>query len=511
MLNKALVISYLAGQIVDQDRDLMVDSVKSILDTIIISDDAFTVNEENEVFKGIIGLIKDTLEASAGTSYNADRVLSELKLICGKLYSDIYMSIYEGFPKDSDNAGEKRQRLLQEINSASRIKRERDIRSLISAANVQVTVNPDNIDTLDEFVDSLIDKLTATQLNTGQKDKAVINDIRFDDTDGQMEEVFEKYIDEEEGKSSWILPWKALGDAFQGFWKSGDTVLIGAMQHNYKTSFTLSLFKGLAVFNKANDFRTDPSLEPCISRISFEDNMVNNLSFLALNILWNKNFKEGSNKPSDISNLNSNDMTTLVIDELTQNGWKIHMARVNGDEWSYKDVIKKTLTLASEGYDVKAQILDYLFMVSKAGLEFNSMGSDVRNLLRKMRNFYGAKEILGITPSQLSPAVKKLISEGVVAKNDLLEYICDLGMFSESSKLPEEPEIVFYLNKVKTSEAEFLHILVEKHRTSKVLINASLKSFYLRFPDNGMCIPDDPDGEAGITLYRLPRDTNAFF
>jgi hypothetical protein len=57
----------------------------------------------------------------------------------------------------------------------------------------------------------------------------------------------------------------------QGGFRPGETAVIGALQHKYKTGFTLSIFAQIALFNEPKT--EDKTKKPLLLRISFEDEL----------------------------------------------------------------------------------------------------------------------------------------------------------------------------------------------------------------------------------------------
>jgi len=515
ILGKCLNLAYLSGIIPDIDINMISETVNSVLVKLKLPEATFTANPQREMWLSIADLVKDVMSNAYSTPYDRDKVKNDLKLICGAADADLYDAILKTLVKEDLDIDKKRRVLLMELNNITRMDREEEVAKLISGANIDLSLNKEKIPSVAKYVDELILKLENIGLSVEEQDSAVSDDFTFDDGSDAVEEVFQKALDLEDGRTIWKLNWKEMSTAFMGGFRPAETVLIGAMQHSYKSYLTLTLFKGLPMYNDSKNFIRDPSKKPLISRISFEDPMVKNLSWLALNILWNQHIADGGDEtnPPSISNMSKEDLADTVMRTLKTNGWHIHMAKVDGSEWSYKDIQKKALQLEAAGYELHAQIIDYLFICGTKGLAYDTTGSDVRALLRKMAGFYSSKEVLFITPVQLSPAVKRLISEGRVEKPDLLPYIKGLGMTSGSSKLSEVSDIMMYTNvfKPEGSKNSYVHVLVEKHRNVKVLANEALKSFYIKLPENGLSALDDPDGKLGICTYKLPRAQSSYF
>ena len=78
------------------------------------------------------------------------------------------------------------------------------------------------------------------------------------------------------------------------------------------------------------------------------------------------------------------------------------MRRFNPTEFGYRDLFNVLLKYESEGYEIHALLIDYLNMMSKVGCVKDTIGGDVRDLFRRIRNFTNSRKTLMITPHQLS-------------------------------------------------------------------------------------------------------------
>jgi hypothetical protein len=59
------------------------------------------------------------------------------------------------------------------------------------------------------------------------------------------------------------------------------------MEHNWKTGFSMSIFRQIAQYNKPKAIR-DPSKKPALVRFSFEDSAESNMQFFFKSIYENE-------------------------------------------------------------------------------------------------------------------------------------------------------------------------------------------------------------------------------
>jgi hypothetical protein len=504
LISKSIQLAYLSRQVPDIDNTLVDESITEAVSRIRLEDKSFGMNAEKDMVTGVLGIIQD-IQSSVEQPYTKSRILADVKMVCGEDYYDYYQDIRGVLLDDTEEVDVKKKVILQDLASIQRTIREDEIRKTISMANIDLTVNKNKIGDLSEYIDDIIAKLEKYRADD-EHDPAVMDDFMLEEGNQDFVDALESVTELEDDVGVWKFPWKEFNVALQGGARPGDNILLGALQHNYKSTLMRSLYLGLCKYNKPQDFQLDSEKKPVISLMIMEDPTRNVLAGLVLNILWEDALGENPEDPDipDISTLGASDMVSTITKEVKKNGWYPHLSKVNGDEWGYKDIIRRYDKMEANGYRVYAILIDYLFMANaKLGTLYDTVGSDVRSLLRKIRGYGASKNALTITPSQLNPEVKKMVTRGDVTNEGLLAKIAHGGYFSGSSKLSEESEIVFYINKVRGGDDLYLEVLIEKHRFYKALDRSSLKHFYLKFPDHGLPIPFDIDGTRGVGKYVL--------
>jgi hypothetical protein len=95
----------------------------------------------------------------------------------------------------------------------------------------------------------------------------------------------------------------------QGGFREGDFCVIGALQHRYKTGFSLSLFKHLALYNTPS--MRDQNKKPLLLRISFEDDITLNLQFLYQSLKENE-----TGQKTILTNVTEEEMSSYVKERL---------------------------------------------------------------------------------------------------------------------------------------------------------------------------------------------------
>lgn len=335
-------------------------------------------DNDRDMVLGLRSIAVGMASNPADTEYVADDLLQKVRMLT-RHDESLYDSLKEGISGEMD---EKSLQLItgnirQELNTYLR---EVQALSIIREHARKASFNRDEIGNLPEFITNFRSALEQYETNTKERDPAIVNAVRLSESD-TVEAVFRqaKELNNDEG----ILKtgWQALNRMLQGGFRRGEEVVIGALQHNFKTGFTLSLFKQIALYNKP--YMLDPKKKPLLLRITFEDPLSLNLPFLYRNIKENETLEVAS-----IANTSEAEMSEYIHQRLSVNGYETMLVHVNPSLWGYRDVQNYVLQLESEGYEIHVLMLDYLSMLNRSGLDNTGpMGSNIRDLFRRMRNF----------------------------------------------------------------------------------------------------------------------------
>lgn len=112
-----------------------------------------------------------------------------------------------------------------------------------------------------------------------------------------------------------------------------------------------------------------------------------------------------------------------------------------------------------------------------------------------------------LTPHQLSTEAKQLIRNGM-SEDRFVKEVAEKGYWSGSKQLCQEIDLELHIHLFKHNKETYLAVQRGKHRVPTIIPDES-KYFILKFPKNGMPIPDDRDGVVS-SFRRLPNiSTNA--
>lgn len=222
-----------------------------------------------------------------------------------------------------------------------------------------------------------------------------------------------------------------------------------------------------------------PKRKPCMVRISTEDEIEDNMELLYRNIYFNIN-----KVPADITAVTPKEMAAYVADKLTANGWHVEFMRVNPSGWTYQSIIQVVLELEKKGYEVQVVMVDYLMMIPTTGCESTGpVGNDRRDQIRRVRAWMSARNILFITPWQLSPEATKLLRSGT---EDFVKQLPDRNYYSGSSQISQEVDFELFLHIEKVDNVAYLTVQRGKYRSPSLVADKDKYTAMIFHPEGGL-------------------------
>ena len=378
LLVKSITLLYRESQ--QKERgDNSAELVRTVAEGIKIGDIGVGINTEREALMGLKATVLELADGFMTEDFNKELLLQRLKVDCGD-NERLYDAFASGIENELSETQLKRT-LLNLRKSINNHFREEKINEVLSKASYTFRHQRDTIKDMGQFTAQVIAALEPLQSSTKAKDPAIVSDIDLGNL-GDMNAVFKEIKDVSEGTGIMQTGWQALNRMTQGGSRRGEFTLIGALQHKYKTGFTLSIFEQLALCNKP--YMIDPTKKPLLLRISFEDSIALNLQFMYQSLKYDETREE-----VDVTQVSEEEMSAYVQKRLQVNGYHIKMMRVDPTQWTYRDICNKAVELEAQGYEIHALMLDYLMMVPTTGcVTSGPTGTDLRDLIRRVRNFF---------------------------------------------------------------------------------------------------------------------------
>ncbi len=482
LLAKSITLLFRESQLSDK-AEKSNDLVRTVIESIQLPEINLGVNTERDIINGLKELALEMCADPVDHEYDKDVLLQRLKMI-----TDTDDRTYEAFAQGIENE--------QEVSAVKRTVtnlqralnnhfREVTINDVLNKASYQFKHQRDKIKDVNQFIAELCGQLEPLQIQTSTRDPAVLDDIDIGDN-GQTTAIFSKVKDSDNGGGILKTGWHALNRALLGGFRRGKQYVTLALQHNYKTGLTLSLFEQIARYNVP--MMIDESKKPLLLRISFEDEIQDNMQFL-YQILR----EDLVGQKIDFSEFDPEEMSAYVREKLQVNGYHIKMLRVDPTQWTYKNICNKIVELEAQGYEIHLLMLDYLSKIPTTGCIQGPMGADLRDLFQRMRGFCAPRGICTITPHQLSTDAKGIVRSGIPPENFVKE-INSKGYYEGSKQIDQVVDGEIYIFKfVHGSPKEtYLSFQVGKHRIPKIAPDED-KYFILKFP-KWTPIPADING-----------------
>ena len=476
LLVKSITLLYRESLLANKESN-SADLVRTVLQSIKLPEVALSLNPERDCLMALRDTALYLCAATLDTIFEKDDILQRLKVNCGE-DSRLYEAFVQGIDKEMDEGALKRT-ILGIRKFLNDTFRENEMSSKIYQASRMLMFEREKIKDTRLFVQQLMTDLEPYQIEANRKDPAIVDSVDLGDV-SSMTAVCEAIHELSNATSLLKTGWQDLNDMAQGGLRRGETITIQALQHNYKTGFSLTIFKQIAIYN--TPIMDDPQKKPLLLRISFEDSLTSNVQFLYQNFYENEN----NGELPDLKNIDPKVMAAYVQERMQKTGYHVKMMRVNPSEWTYKDIQNTVLELEANGYELHLLMLDYLPMVPTTGCEQGPSGHDLRDLIRRMRNFCSAKRITMVTPWQISTDAKMLLREG---RTDFAKHVAGMGYYAGSKQIDQEVDLELVIHIEKHSGAAFLTVQRGKHRLPTIIPDTH-KYFVLPFPEKGSILDD---------------------
>lgn len=351
--------------------------VRTVLQGIVLSDVNLTVNHERDILQTLKQTALEMCDNPNDHIYEVNELLQRIKMNTG-MDEKLYESFVQGIEPDlSDNSVK---RVITNITkSINNHFREQKISEILTKASNTFKYQRDKIKNVNQFVAETVGQLDPFQLDHSSKDPAIISDV---DTSNLKDvgNVFTSIKEAASGVSKLRTGWQGVNRMLGGGFGRGEEWVIGALQHQFKTGFSLTIFKHLALYNVPK--MDDVTKKPLLLRISFEDSLKLNFQALYQSLKENE-----TGETPNIHSLKEEEIADYVQKKLAVNGYHTRFMHVNPSLWTYRDICNKIIELEAEGFEIHCCMVDYLLKVPTTGCDAGPMGVDIRNMYERIRNF----------------------------------------------------------------------------------------------------------------------------
>lgn len=470
--------------------------LRKILEDVKVPEIIFGAAGDSFTVDALKRLLSNMIDSPTGEQYNKSVLLQTIRIACGdddRLYDSFRVAISDELPevKIKKMVVDLRRRVNNHF-------KEKKIEDLMTRIPAQFKFSRDKISDLSKFIISYIEELEkVASPSEGEVDEAILTSVDFDNPD-EILNLYKNSQQAGQGEFLYRTGYKALNRMLQGGIRPGNFVLINALQHKNKTGFTLSLFRQIAVYNKPKN--TDPAKKPLLLWISFEDKTEKNLKALYIDQKYSETRELVKIDPS----MTPKDFMEGFLPQMRASGFHIKMFRINPTDWTFHALFNLVMTLESEGYCLEGLFCDYLGMLPTTGCnKTGPIGTDMRDLFRRTRNFCEQRGAFFVTPHQLSTDAKALI-RGDIPEGDFVKMIAEKGYTSGSKQLDQEVDIELYIHLFHYKGECIFTVQRGKHRIETILEDESWKFFMYKFPKL-MPLPPDEDTEDDYSFTKLSQ------
>lgn len=436
---------------------------REIIDSMQLPESGADFDRSRDVLVSLRTTAKWMIENPVETQYDKTSLLQRIRV---NVEADdwLYSAFVEGIAEASKEELQQQCLLIR-----------RELRAFLDRAKAtdimkrsahKLIFQPESVPNLRTFIAEVAASLEPfMSTKVGEQIEGYVDGIDFDDPSsvvrlmkkGQLSTSIDGIL-----KTGWQGLNRMLGD--HGGFRRGEFVVVGALQHQFKTGFTMSLFEHLAMFN--TPWMLDPKKKPLLLHISLENEVEQNILWLYAHLKEQETGQYCDTKSVLLLNeeeqqLFYQEAADYVIQKLTATGYHVQMVRWNPSDVTYLTIFDFVNQLEAQGYEIHGIVFDYLNMASKRGCDQGPAGTDIRDLFRRVRNFMSARSILFITPAQLSPAAKQLVRGNV---EDLVREVANKGYYDGCSTIDQEVDLEIYINKAIVNARHFLTIGRGKHR-----------------------------------------------
>ena len=435
--------------------------VKQVISGIKLSDVNLGVGNERDVLQNLLNTARYMCEVPRDHQYEQTEFLQRIKLDTGD-DTELYQIIADGITADLSPEATTRVCLNMKRSLHNHF-REEQFGNALNAASYKFKFQRNSIGDIGKFATETISQLEPFQTDVVTKDPAIISSVNMSNKE-EVEGVFNSIQEATSGESILRSGFQGLNRALDGGFRRGEEWVFGALQHDYKTGHSLSVFMDIPLFNVP--VLKDPKKIPCVVRISAEDPLEQNFQFMFQRLKGIEAMNEGKTYTQEEMNellktVSPVEMGDYVQSKLRANGYEVFFFHVNPSMWTYRDICNKVLELEADGYEVHVMQVDYLLKFPTTGCDGKSAGEDIRNMYERIANFMKAHNVLFITPHQLSTDAKMLTREG---RQDFVKELLGKGYYAGCKQIDQVVDGELFQHIEIVNGISYLTVQRGKHR-----------------------------------------------
>lgn len=408
----------------------------------------------SQILSGLKRLASTMADDPAEHSYEENEILQQVKLYCGEDVA-LYEAFERGVSVELKEASIKKTCLNLRRSLTNQLRNE-NVKTFVQQAHTKLQFRPEEITDMPKFLGEHIALLEPYLQDASQEDPAIITRVNFKDVES-IKSAYKTVQANADGSAILRTGWQGINRMTRGGFRRGEQWVFSALPHMNKSGFTLDLYRQLCMYNKP--LLKDPTKRPLILFYSFENSVEANMQYLYCKLKANEN---GTVITEDeLKKLSIDEISVYVQDQMESSGYESQMLRVDPTKWDYRALCNDIIKYESEGFEIHAVFVDYLYMLPTTGCTQGPHGHDVRDLFRRTRNYFSAKGITLITPHQISTQGKQLVRNG---QDDFVKSLPGKGYYAGSSQIDQEVDGEIFLHIEKVNGRSYQTYQRGKHR-----------------------------------------------
>lgn len=503
ILLKCILLLYWESK-VDKPLDNSASLVRVILEATKPSEKEYNTDEGSEILAGLRNTAGWMCANGHTHQYDRTVLLSRVQVNCGD-----DNSLYNAFETAMvDTTDLRRVAVFKDeyLSDLLTFKDQLEVKKIIKRAFTDITYDSGNMD----WVSYLAELKTNLEGYSGTSytgsDAAIIDSVNIADVTTVASAV-ERGLTESGAEGIMPTRWQGINRMFgeYGGLRRGDFIVLGALQHNFKTGFTLEVFRQVAMYT--TPYLRDPLKKPMVLHVSTENSVKDNILQLYTTLK-----AQETGERIDIPTLSAEakerpeiyeEISIYVRDHLSKGGYHVEMLRVDPSLMTYQKLFTLLAKYEAQGFEISLLVIDYLNMFSKEGCVQGATGTDVRDLFRRVRNYCNPRGITVLTPHQISSEAKNILRNGTQC---FVKEIANKGYWDGCRVIDQEVDMEILIHIEKVDGESYLTIHRGKHRKVGITPEEDLYVVYKFHPILGL--PEDV-GQADASRRKVGGGTAA--
>ena len=391
-----------------------------------------------------------------GSKISKEFLVSQVKMVCGDDANTRDM-VLDSIQQELDQTGV-RNYCLSLVRELKTYQRKQQFQKQLNELGGKILYGSEEYDltTKARELVSAFERFTEQEGEDLRSIHGVSEFLDFND-----EELLRKYFkDSKESVSPDEIikfPIQAVNRLFgaQGGGRRKEMIMIGGLQHHFKSGMAMLMTRGAAMYNKPK--LRDPGKKPAIVMLSTENQLMINLRTMYKQImepLVGKKIRFNEIDPAEAAG--------FMKEKFMENGWHFLMAQVDPEYFGYDELQQTVLKLEAMGYEIIVLTVDYLGMCSTKGLTHSGItGRDKQALYNRCRNLMLRHDYLMITPHQLSTEALAIHRD---RPKNFLNEVLNCAYYHDCKTLAQEVDFELNLQKLVLEGKTYLNIGRGNHR-----------------------------------------------